>query len=203
MAFEKVCIIRFWILDFGLMDRKTLEAFLLPLYQDVDGVSRFDDVERVGKIARRLYEPTSQENQQAFELLILFHALGNWLEKVGNISRTALAVGLAESDLRRTALSIRRLDNPQSDAERAVAAAVLIDRAGVRGLAERFASARREGQSLLEVVREEVASAWVPEWMPESGRSWLERRFEKRRRVCREILEELDETRIQNPKSKI
>ncbi len=172
--------------------RKRLEAFLLPLYQDVDGVSRFGDVERVAQIARRLYDSPSDEDRRAFELLLLFHALGYWLDKVGNISRTVLAVGdLSEADLRRTAASIRRLDNPQTDVERAVAGAVLIDQAGVRGLAQKLALARREGDSQLDVVREEVASAWVPEWMPESGREWLERRLESRRRVCREVLDEL------------
>jgi hypothetical protein len=167
--------------------RKRLEAFLLPLYQDLDGVSRFSDVERIGSIARRLY-PSSDD---AFELLILFRGLGKWLEKVGNVSRTSLAVGVGEAELRRTAASIRRLDAPQSDAERAVAGAILIDQAGVRGLSQKFASARREGHSLLDVVREELASAWIPEWMPDEGRAWLETRFEARRRVCREILDEL------------
>lgn len=169
--------------------RKRLETFLLPLYQDLDGVSRFADVERVGRIARRLYE---LEGDDAFELLLLFHVLGKWLEKVGNASRTVLAVGgITEADLWRTAASIRRLDNPETAAERTVAGAILIDQAGVRGLALRFASARREGHSLLDVVREELASAWVPEWMPERGRAWLERRFEAKGRVCREVLDEL------------
>lgn len=169
--------------------RKRLETFLLPLYQDLDGVSRVADVERVGKIARQLHE---SENDDAFELLLLFHGLGKWLEKVGNASRTVIAVGgITEADLRRTAASIRRLDNPETAAERAVAGAILIDHAGVRGLALKFASARREGHSVLDVVREELASAWMPEWMPERGRDWLERRFEAKRRVCREVMGEL------------
>jgi len=169
--------------------RKRLETFLLPLYQDLDGVSRFADVERVGRIARRLY---ASEGDDAFELLLLFHGLGKWLERVGNASRTVLAVGgIAEADLWRAAASIRRLDKPETPAERAVAGAILIDQAGVLGLALKFASARREGHSPLDVVREELASAWTPEWMPEPGRPWLERRFEAKRRVCREVLEEL------------
>src|SRR5438477_8273822 len=114
-----------------------IEAFLRPLYQDLDGVSHFDEMQRVGRIARML-APASRE----LELLIAFHRLGRWLEKVGNISRTVLAVPeLTESDLRRTAASIARLDAPMSEAERAVAAAILIDSAGVRGLAERFVRA--------------------------------------------------------------
>ena len=48
-----------------------------------------------------------------------------------------------------------------------VAAAILIDRSGVRGLAQRFASARREGHSVVDVVREALADSWVPEWVPE------------------------------------
>ena len=171
---------------------KRLETFLLPLYQDLDGVSRFADVERIAAIARRLYEAPTDEERRAFDLLILFHGLGKWLERVGNASRTALAVGgLTEAELWRTAASIRRLENPETAAERAVAGAIVIDGAGVRGLAMKFASARREGHSLLDVVRDELAASWIPEWMPESGRPWLEQRFDAKRRVCRQVLEEL------------
>src|SRR5207244_6926140 len=116
-----------------------LEDFLRPLYQDLDGVTRFDAVERVAAIARRLYAPRSAEDARAFEMLLLFHGLGRWLEKIGNLSRTTLAVGgLSESELRQTAASIESLGAPESDAERAIAAAILIDKAGVRGLAERL-----------------------------------------------------------------
>src|SRR5215212_10677646 len=105
-----------------------LDDFLRPLYQDVDGVSRFDEIERVARIARTLYE-TNRE----LELLLAFRGLGKWLDKVGNMSRTLLSVdGLTERELRATAASIRRLDAPVSDAERVVAAAMLIDSAGVR-----------------------------------------------------------------------
>jgi len=164
-----------------------LRAFLAPLYQDLDGISRLEEIDRISSIARRLYTP---DDGRAFELLLLFHGLGNWLEKVGNRSRTALATGITESELRALSASIRRLDDPQSDAERAVAAAVLIDTGGVRGLAERFARARREGQSMMDVVREVLADSWIPGWMPESGRAWLERRHEARREVCKRLLDE-------------
>ncbi len=164
-----------------------LRAFLAPLYQDLDGISRLEEIDRISSIARRLYTP---DDARAFELLLLFHGLGNWLEKVGNRSRTALATGISESELRALSASIRRLDDPQSDAERAVAAAVLIDTGGVRGLAERFARARREGQSMMDVVREVLADSWIPGWMPESGRAWLERRHEARREVCKRLLDE-------------
>ena len=166
-----------------------LEEFLLPLYQDIDGVSRFGDVQRVAAIARRLHEPN---DRASFERLLLFHGLGNWLERVGNLSRTVLAVpGVTAADLWRTAMSVRHLENPETDEERAVAAAILIDRAGVRGLAQRFAAARREGQSALDVVRDELANAWTPEWVPENARTWLERRIERKRTVCAEILAEI------------
>src|SRR6266850_5732764 len=93
--------------------RQRLEHFLRPLYQDLDGVSRFEDVERVARIARRLYS----EDDRAFELVLLFHGLGKWLEKIGNLSRTMLAVGgLTEEELRQTSASVRRLDAPESDA---------------------------------------------------------------------------------------
>ncbi|MBK5259755.1 MAG: hypothetical protein JJE51_09185 [Thermoanaerobaculia bacterium] len=169
--------------------RKRLETFLMPLYQDLDGISRFDDVERIARIARQLHPPESL----ALDLLLLFHRLGNWLDRVGNISRVVLAVGgVSESDLRRTAMSIKHLEAPGTGEERAVAAAILIDREGVRGLAARFATARREGHSVLDVVREAVASSWVPDWVPSEGREWLERRHESRRAFCSVILDELD-----------
>jgi len=165
-----------------------LRSFLRPLYQDLDGASRFDDVERVAAIARRLYAP---EDDRAFELLLLFHGLGRWLEKVGNLSRAVLTTGLSESELRATAASIRRLDDPSTDAERAVAAALLIDSAGVRGLAERLSRSRREGSSVLDVVRNALADAVEPAWLPSSAHAWLARRYEARREMCRRILAEL------------
>ncbi|HKO56043.1 MAG TPA: hypothetical protein VJ276_09200 [Thermoanaerobaculia bacterium] len=162
-----------------------LDAFLLPLYQDLDGVSRLDEAERVARIARRLAPPLRE-----LELLLRFHVLGSWLEKVGNLSRVVLAVpDVNEADLRRVAASIRRLDAPVTEAERAVAAAVLIDGAGVRGLAERFGRARREGSSLLDVAREEVAPA--PEWMSEEARAMLEERRRRRAAFCEALLEEM------------
>lgn len=169
-----------------------LATFLRPLYQDLDGISRLEDVERVAKIARRLYKPATAEDARAFELLLAFHKLEKWLDKVGNISRTALAVSeVSEGELRRTAASIKRLEEPVSDAERAVAAALLIDSAGVRGLAEHFARARREGSSQMDVLRNVLSDVFVPEWLPESALEWLHARREARREVCKRLLEEL------------
>jgi hypothetical protein len=165
-----------------------LESFLRPLYQDLDGVSRFDDVERVAAIARRLYVPV---DDRSFELLLFFHGLGRWLEKVGNLSRAVLTTGLSESELRATAASIRRLEDPSTDAERAVAAALLIDSAGVRGLAERLSRSRREGSSVQDVVRNALAETIAPPWVPASAREWLAARYEARRQMCRRILAEL------------
>ena len=165
-----------------------LEGFLRPLYQGVDGISRLDELDRIARIARRLYP----EDSRQLELLLRFHLLGSWLEKVGNLSRVALAVpSVSETELRHVAFSIRRLDAPVTDAERAVAAAVLIDGAGVRGMADRLSRARREGMSLMDVLREALADAWVPEWLPEAARPWLERRHEARRAFCRRVLDEL------------
>jgi hypothetical protein len=168
-----------------------LQSFLRPLYQDLDGGSRFDDVERIAAIARRLYTPASDVDARAFELLLLFHGLGRWLEKVGNLSRAVLTTGLSEAELRATAASIRRLDDPSTDAERAVAAALLIDGAGVRGFAERLSRSRREGNSVQDVVRNALAEVIVPDWVPSNAREWLERRYEAQRLVCRRILEEI------------
>ena len=168
-----------------------LESFLRPLYQDLDGVSRVDEVERIAAIARRLHTP-QPEDERAFELLLHFHRLGRWLEKVGNLSRTVLAVdGLTEVELRRTAGSIARLHAPMTDAERAVAAAVLIDSAGVRGLTEHFTRARREGNSLMDVLRAALADVAAPDWLPPRAEEWLHVRREARREACRRLLEEL------------
>ena len=166
--------------------RQRLEHFLRPLYQDLDGVSRFEDIERVARIARRLYP----KDDRAFELLLLFHGLGKWLEKIGNLSRTTLTVGLTQEELRQTSASIQRLDAPESDAERAVAAALLIDGAGVRGLAERLSRARREGQSVSDVVRRALADSEKPDWLSDAARALLEERRERRREFRRAILEE-------------
>jgi hypothetical protein len=169
--------------------RRALEGFLKPLYQDLDGANRLDEIARIAKIARRLYRA---EDDRAFELLLLFHGLGRWLDKVGNISRTALAVPeVTHQELRQTAASIRRLDQPVTDAERAVAAALLIDQAGVRGLTELFTRARREGNSLMDVLRGALSDIAVPEWLPPNAEPWLHARREARRDVCRRLLEEL------------
>ncbi len=171
--------------------RQNLESFLRPLYQDLDGVSRLDEAERIGDIAHELYPPATPADARAFELLLAFHLLGNWLEKVGNISRAALAVeGLEEADLRKTGVSIRRLDNPVTEAERAVAAAVLIDRAGIRGLAERFAGARREGRSISDVAYEALREDGVPGWLSDAALEELQRRRILRNAFCRQLLDE-------------
>ena len=169
--------------------RQRLESFLRPLYQDLDGVSRFDEVERIATIARRIHP----HGDRAFELLLLFHRLGKWLDKVGNLSRTVLAVGgLTELELRRTAASIARLDEPVTESERAVAAAVLIDSAGVRGLTERFSRARREGSSLMDVLRAALSDVSAPDWLPPRAEEWLHVRREARREVCKKLLGELE-----------
>jgi hypothetical protein len=171
--------------------RKRVVAFLQPLYQDLDGGSRFADIERVASISRRLHTPP-ENDARAFELLLLFHGLGRWIEKIGNRSRAVLVTGLSDSELRTLASSIRQLDDPSNDAERAIAAAILIDSAGVRGLAERLSRSRREGSSVMDVVRDVLADAIVPEWIPESARKWLAARHEARREVCRRILQEME-----------
>jgi hypothetical protein len=171
--------------------RQKLEAFLLPLYQDLDGASRLDEAERIGDIAHQLFESKNDVESRELELLLAFHLIGNWLEKVGNISRTMLAVGgVQESELRRTASSIKRLDAPQTAAERAVAAAILIDRAGVRGLAERFAAARRAGESIADVARSALRDHELPDWLTADAGAELIRRREIRNAFCRQLLDE-------------
>ena len=163
-----------------------LNRFLRPLYQDLDGVSHFDEVERVARIAQSLH----RGDDSSFERLLLFHRLGRWLDKVGNLSRAALATGISEADLRRTSASIARLDAPTNDAERALAAAILIDASGPRGLAERFAHARREGRSVIDVADAAMNENDIPEWMSEAARALLMERRKKRDEFCEAILED-------------
>ena len=162
-----------------------LERFLRPLYQDLDGVSRAADAERIARIAYTLHPRTN-----ALELLLAFHLLGGWLEKVGNLSRAVLNTGVSEIDLHRTARSIRRLDAPITSEERAVAAAVMIDSAGPRGLAERFGRARREGHSVADVAREALGETHVPQWMSDEARELLAAKRKERDAFARAILDE-------------
>lgn len=161
-----------------------LEEFLRPLYQDLDGASRFDSVERVRRIAQSLHSPIRE-----LELLILFSGLAKWLQKPRNVSRTLLTGTVSEIELATTIRSLARLDDPQSDVERAVAAAMMIDSAGVRGLAERLTHARREGLSIEDVAREEPPE--IPAWMPAEGREMLLVRRDERQKVCDALLREM------------
>jgi hypothetical protein len=163
-----------------------LQRFLRPLFQDLDGVSRIEDAERIARIAHQLHP----ERTESLELLLAFHLLGNWLGKVGNASRTALNTGISESDLRKTAASIRRLDAPISSEERAVASAIVIDAAGPRGLAEKFTRARREGHTIIDTAREARNDTQVPEWMSDAAREMLLRRRAQRDTFVRAILDE-------------
>jgi len=163
-----------------------LQRFLQPLFLDLDGVSRLDDAERIARIARKLHP----QRTRSLELLLAFHLLGNWLDKVGHASRTALNTGISEAELRKTAASIRRLDAPLTGEERAVASAILIDNAGARGLAEKFARARREGHTIAEAAREALAETDVPGWMSDDARELLLRRRTARDAYARAILDE-------------
>lgn len=170
------------------MDFSRLDAFLLPLHQDLDGRSKFEDVQRVAAIARSLLPPEAVDED--FELLLRFHALGNWLERMGNASRTVLATGIGEEQLRTVARSVRRLETPLTAQERALAAAVLIDEAGVRGLAERFSRARREGLTISEVAESALRESAVPDWLEGEARERYAARRESCRAFCRMLLEE-------------
>src|SRR5258707_12865191 len=83
------------VVQMGRVD--ALRRFLRPLCQDLDGVSRADDAERIARIAHALHPRRSP----ALELLLGFHLLGSWLDKVGNLSRTALNTGISEGELRK------------------------------------------------------------------------------------------------------
>lgn len=178
------------------MDPQLLERllqFLKPLYQDLDGVSRFDEVERVSAIARELHVPVSDQDRLGFELLLLFQGLGGWLARLGNVSRTVLVVGagLHESDLQRVAGSLRRLDAPETLEERALGSAALIDQAGVFGLASRFLRARREGMGPAEVAREILSSEeLLPAWILPAAKPRVLERWKARRQFCEQLLRE-------------
>ncbi len=126
--------------------------------------------------------------------MILFHGLDRWLTKVGSISRASLIIGegVGEGDLRQVSESLRRLDAPVTGAERALAAAILIDEAGVRGLAVRFSHARREGASLDEIAREEMDGPSRPLWLDARSLRWLGHRDAARKQVCAMVLAEVE-----------
>lgn len=173
----------------------SLLNFIKPLYQDLDGTSRFEEVERVRRIAEKLYQPGIDQDRRHFTLLLLFQGLGPWLNKVGNLSRVLLAMGdnVTESELRKVVDSLRRSSQPQSTAEIALAAARVIDEAGIRGLVARFAAARREGTSPVEVARAVlVGGEPTAVWMPPQAQAWVSMRHAKRAQLCRDVLAETD-----------
>lgn len=161
--------------------RERVVAFVRPLLQDLDGHSRLPDVERVRTIALLLLP----ENDPDRDLLLYLHLLGGWLKKPGNRSRAALALtGIAsESDLLRIESSIRRLESPVTPLERAVAAAILIDRAGIRGLVQQIAYSRREGLTIDEAIASSSELDAPPEWMPAAALEWFMRRLMARKQL--------------------
>ena len=159
---------------------------LRPIYQDLDGTSHEAEMERVGRIARKLIAPTRE-----LELLLLLYPAAKWLEKPRNFSRLALAGAASEEELRGALGSLKRLEHPQSGEQRAIAAAMLIDRSGVRGLAESFAHARREGRSIADVARDAIAENTIPEWMSDEAAAMLEERLVERRKFCEALLRQV------------
>jgi hypothetical protein len=171
-----------------MLDAAIREKFLTvlrPIYQDLDGISREGDIERVSRIARALTQSTRE-----LDLLLLLYPTAKWLDKAGNLSRVSLASGISEEELRALRASIRRLDLPHSDEERALASALLIDRSGVRGLAEMFSRARREGRSVAEIAREVLEENTIPEWMSDEAAARLEERLKARGKFCEALLRE-------------
>jgi hypothetical protein len=61
----------------------------------------------------------------------------------------------------------------------------------VRGLAESFARARREGRSIGDVAADAIADTTVPEWMSDDAAAMLEDRLRRRRAFCESLLAEL------------
>jgi len=164
------------------------------LHEDLDGLSHFEEIERTSSLARRLLRRTTPAGDRHFELILLFQRLGPWLRKVGNLSRTLLVSRpeVQEMDLRRVAQALARLEAPESEAEIALASALLIESCGLRALVERFSRARREGLTVRGVA-EEILGAAPPArpWLTEAARTLIRQRFEKQQAFCREMIEEL------------
>ena len=170
-----------------------IESFLKPLYQDLDGGSRLEEALRIGEIAATLYHPQTETERRHFDVLILFQRLGKWLDKPRNFSRAVLVLEptITTMELRRAARVLSSLENPTEAAAIALAAAAIIDAAGLRGLAEDFASARREGTTALEIAAGSLAhDEPLPEWFPEQGHTLIDQRRQRRREVCRMLLDE-------------
>jgi len=175
--------------------RKRLADFVKPLHQDLDGVSRSADVARVSTIARRLHSPLSVVEDRRFDLLLQFQNLESWLGRLGNISRAALMIGppVAEQDLVWVLKALRRLDEPGSAEEKALATAIRIDRGGIRGLVEAFGSARRLGATIMEIARDESeGDVDLPSWIEGDAARWLRQRSEARRVLCRALMRETE-----------
>ena len=173
--------------------RARLVDFLRPFFLDLDGVSRLDDAERIRRIAHRLYQPESAAEARFFELLLLFHGLGRWLDKVGNLSRLRLAIPeIEEIELRRVSAAIARAATPATPMEAAVAAALVIDRSGIFGVAEQLMKSRREGSTIRDIALRGLIVEEPPLWMPEIGRQMFRERANARRRFCIQLLEEME-----------
>lgn len=114
--------------------------------------------------------------------------------KVGNLSRTLLVSGPAvdEMDLRRVSQSLARLEEPTSEAEIALATAMLIESCSARALVERFTRARREGLTARGVA-DEILGSSAPDrpWLVEEARTLIRQQFEKQQNFCREFIVEL------------
>jgi len=161
-------------------DLENLLRFVRPLLQDLDGHSRLPEVERVARIATRILD--SQDSPAERDLLFYLHPLGSWLKKTGNRSRALLSLqGVASAEeLFRVESSITRLDHPVSELETALASALIIDRAGVRGAVQQLASARREGLTIDEAVQKLSDVEPIPLWMSEKALTCLRGRLKAR-----------------------
>ena len=161
-------------------DREAIVRFVRPLLQDLDGQSRLPEVERVARIASRLHDDPDEMKYR--DLLFYLHPLGSWLRKTGNRSRALLALkGIAtDQELFRVENSISRLEVPQTALEIALASALLIDRAGVRGAVQQLASARREGLTIDEAVQKLAEDEPSPTWMSPKALEWLNGRKKSR-----------------------
>ncbi len=135
--------------------RRRVEDFVRPLYAGVDGEQTFARVVRLeARVARlRGGEPV---DETALELLVLFHGAAARLGSLGRHGRIALflrGLGLQDELSERVRAGLARLrEAPESFEERLLCDALLLERAGIRAVAESLLEAGRSRRSLQRVL---------------------------------------------------
>ena len=174
--------------------RAIILQFVRPLLQELDGHSRLPELERVRTIAERLLTEERGDDRLDRELFFHLYPLRAWLRKSGNRSRMTLALRevATEQQLIDVERSIGRIEDPQTPLEIALASALRIDEAGLRGSAQQISFSRREGLSLDEAITRLSESEETPAWMTARARDWLNVRKHSRALFVSQVRAELD-----------